>query len=85
MLKKKNTTIEKEALEIIYVVKKFRHYLLGNSFVFYVDHQALLYLVNKPMVTCQITRWLSLLQEFDFKVVYNPCRIHFAFISNWSW
>jgi hypothetical protein len=42
------------------------------TFFFYVDHQALLYLINKPMVTCQIVRWLLLIQEFDFKVVYKP-------------
>jgi hypothetical protein len=38
----------------------------------------LLYLVNKPVVTCQIARWLLLLQEFHFKVVYKPSRIHFV-------
>jgi hypothetical protein len=41
------TTTEKEALAMIYVVKKFRHYLLENDLIFFVDHQALLYLVNK--------------------------------------
>jgi hypothetical protein len=46
--------------------------------VFYVDHQTLLYLVNKPMVTGRIARWLLFLQEFDFKVVYKPSRIHFV-------
>jgi hypothetical protein len=70
--KKNNIAIDKEALEVIYAIKKFRHYLLGNSFVFYVDHQTLLYLVNKPMVIGQIAIWLLLLQEFDFKVVYKP-------------
>jgi hypothetical protein len=70
---KNHTSIEKEALAVIYAIKKFRHYLLGNSFVFYVYHQTLLYLVNKPMVIGRIAIWLLLLQEFDFKVAYKPC------------
>jgi len=75
--KKNYTTTEKEILAMIYVVKKFRHYLLGNNFTFFVDHQALLYLVNKPIVTSQIARWLLLLQKIDFKVIFKPSRVHF--------
>jgi hypothetical protein len=73
MVQKTNyTTTEKEALAMIYDVKKFKHYLLRNSFIFFMDHQALLYLVNKPIVIGQIARWLLLLQEFDFKVIFKP-------------
>jgi hypothetical protein len=36
------------ALIMVFVLHKFRHYLLSNMFVFYVDHMALVYLVNKP-------------------------------------
>jgi hypothetical protein len=32
---------------MVYVFHKFHHYLLGKTFVFYVDHMALLYLVRK--------------------------------------
>jgi hypothetical protein len=42
------TTIEKEALGMVYALHKFRFFLLGNKFVFYVDHMVLVYLVNKP-------------------------------------
>jgi hypothetical protein len=31
-------TTEKEFLVMIYAMKKFRHYLLGNNFIFFVDH-----------------------------------------------
>ena len=44
---KNYTTTKQEGLGMIYVVKKFRHYLLANKFVFFSYHQALLYLVNK--------------------------------------
>jgi hypothetical protein len=42
------STIEKKALVMFFALQKFRHYLLSNKFVFYVDHMALVYLVNKP-------------------------------------
>jgi len=31
-------TIEKKTLAMIYAMKKFRHYLLGKNFIFFVDH-----------------------------------------------
>jgi len=31
----------KEALAMVFSLHKFRQYLLGNKFVFYVDHMAL--------------------------------------------
>ncbi len=43
--KRNCTTIEKEALAMVYALHKFKHYLLGNWFVFYVDHMALVRLV----------------------------------------
>ena len=61
---------------MVYVVKKFWHYLLANKFVFFMDHQALLYLVNKPYMTGRITRWLLILMEFDFTVTVMKGRMH---------
>ena len=45
---KNYTTTEREGLGMIFAVQKFRHYLLGYPFTFYVDHDALKYLINKP-------------------------------------
>ncbi|KAL3701750.1 hypothetical protein R1sor_019772 [Riccia sorocarpa] len=70
------TTTEREALAMVYAVKKFKPYLQGNKFVFFVDHQALTYIVNKVHITGRIARWLLLLQEFDFTVVYKPGKIN---------
>jgi hypothetical protein len=54
-------TIEKEVLVMIYAIKKNCHCLLENKFTFFVDHQVLIYLVNKPIEIGQIARWLLLL------------------------
>jgi hypothetical protein len=49
---------------------------LGNKFVFYLDHIALVYLVNKPQVSGRLARWLLLFFEYDFIVVYKPNKTH---------
>ena len=36
------STSEREGLGMIFAVKKFKHYLLTNKFIFFTDHQALL-------------------------------------------
>jgi hypothetical protein len=41
-------TTEREPLAMVYALHKFKHFLLVNKFVFYVDHMAMVYLVNKP-------------------------------------
>ena len=73
---KNYTTTKREALAMVYALNKFRHYLLGNKFVFYVDHMALVHLVNKQQVSGRIARWLLLFLEYDFTVVYKPGRSH---------
>jgi hypothetical protein len=35
------STTKREALVMAFPLHKFKHYLLGNKFVFYVDHMAL--------------------------------------------
>ncbi len=56
---------------MVYAIHKFRHYLLGNMFTFFVDHMALVYLVNKPQVSGRLIKWLLLILEYDFKIVYK--------------
>ncbi len=55
---------------------KFKRCLLGNKFVFYVYHIALVFLVNKPQVSRIIAKWLLLFFNYDFTIVYKPCRTH---------
>ena len=63
---KNYTTTEREGLGMVYAVKKFKHYLLANKFVFFSNHQALMYLVNKSCNTGRLVRWFLILLEFDF-------------------
>lgn len=42
-----HTTTEREGLAMVYVLQKFRHYLLGAHFKMFTNHSTLKYLVNK--------------------------------------
>jgi hypothetical protein len=48
--KKNYNTTEREGLAMVYALQKFRHYLLGKHFKMFIDHSALKYLVNKPVL-----------------------------------
>ncbi len=61
---------------MVFALHKLRHYLLGNKFVFYVYHMALVYLVNKPHVSRRIIRWSLLFLEYDFTIMYKPSKTH---------
>ncbi len=57
---------------MMYVLHKFHHYLLGNKFIFHVDHMVLLYLVQKPQVSRKIARWLFFfLEYFSFEIIVH--------------
>ena len=42
--------IEREGLEMVYALHKFRHYLLRKTFKMFTNHSTLKYLVNKPVL-----------------------------------
>ena len=70
------STTEREALGMVFSVQKFRHYLLGKLFHFYVDHQALLYLINKVLIQGRLMQWMLFLQEYNFKIFHKPGKHH---------
>ena len=52
---------EKEFLVVIHVINKFRHYIIGYEIFMHTDHFAIVYLMNKPLTSDRVTRWLLLL------------------------
>ena len=69
-------TTERECLAMVFLVKKFRHYLICNPIVIFVDHIAIKYFVNKAEVSGRLARWILLLEEFDNIVEYKLGRMH---------
>jgi hypothetical protein len=64
--------IEREGLEMVYDLHKFKHYLLGAHFKMYTDHYTLGYLMKKPVFWGRIHRWLLLFHKCDFEVIMKP-------------
>eukprot|EP00253_Pinus_taeda_P031150 PITA_31150 len=44
----------------------------GFEVFVHTDHSAIKYLMNKPLTSCRVTRWLLLLQEFNIAIVDKP-------------
>ena len=62
------TTIKKEMLALVFVVDKFRSYLLGSKVIIFTDYAALKYLLAKKDVKPRLIHWVLLLQEFDLEI-----------------
>ena len=55
--KKNYTTSKWEGLGMVFPIKRYRLYLLANKFVFFTNHQALMYLMNKLCKTGRNVQW----------------------------
>lgn len=63
------TVTEKEVLAVIYVLNKFKHYIIGYEIFFHTNHSAIKYLVNKTTISGKLARWLLLVQIFNITIV----------------
>ncbi|XP_061704165.1 uncharacterized protein K02A2.6-like [Cydia pomonella] len=69
--------IDREALAIIYGIRKFHQYLYGRKFILRTDHKPLTYIfgdkVGIPvMAASRLQRWAVLLSGYDYTIEYVP-------------
>nr|KYP74091.1 Retrovirus-related Pol polyprotein from transposon 17.6 [Cajanus cajan] len=62
---------EKELLAVVFVVQRWRHYLLDRHFIVRTDHYNLKYLLDQRLTTVFQQKWLVKLMEFDFSIEYK--------------
>ena len=65
------STMEKEALAVVFAVKHFRFYLLGKRFSVITDNNALRWL-HSLEPKGRIALWIMDLQEFEFDIQHRP-------------
>lgn len=70
-------TTEREALGVVWAVKKFRGYLEGAVTIVQSDHQPLKWLMSLKSPSGRLARWSLSLQEFDLRIDYisGKCNI----------
>ena len=74
---KRYSQLEKEALAIIFTVRKFHDYIYGCHFTLYSDHKPLQYLLNesKPlptMASSRIQHWAITLSAYSYTIKHKP-------------
>ena len=65
-------THDLELAAVIYALKLWRHYLLGNRCEIYTDHQSLKYLFTQPDLNLRQQRWLEKIADYDLGISYTP-------------
>lgn len=73
---KNYSQLHREALGIVYAVKKFSKYLYGKEFTIYTDHQGLKEIFHPSKKTpavaaARLQRWAIYLSTFKYKIVHR--------------
>ena len=66
------STIEQEALAIVWSISKLRHYLEGQKFTLVTDHKPLAWLDRKAYQNGRLARWSLGLQAMEYEILHRP-------------
>jgi len=66
------STIEREALAVIYALRKFRNFVFATGVTIFSDHNPLMYLRKCAPKSAKLARWAFELQEFNILWSYRP-------------
>ena len=69
-------TTNKEALAVVWALKKYRYILLGYEIIAYVDHQSLVSIFKNTLPQGRLGRWALSVQEYNIKLKYKPGKMN---------
>ena len=64
-------TYEKEMLEILHALKKWRPYLMGRHFKVKTDHDSLKYFLEQRLSSEEQQNWVTKMLGYDFEIIYK--------------
>lgn len=78
---KKYGQIQKEALAIVFALKKFHQFLYGRRFTIVTDHRALISMFapdkgTPALAANRLARWALLLGQYDYNIEYRRTKQH---------
>jgi len=65
-------THDLELAAVIFALKIWRHYLLGDKVLIYTDHKSLKYVFTQRELNMRQRRWLELMADYDIELQYHP-------------
>ena len=73
--------IDKEGAAVIFALKKFNQYLLGNKFKLSVDNKTIRKVFDpssdiSPIAVSRLVRWALILSQYDYEIEFKPTKDH---------
>ena len=73
--------IDKEGASVIFAMKKFNQYLLGNHFTIITDNKAVRKIFDphtelSPIAAARLVRWALILNQYDYKIEFKQTKEH---------
>jgi hypothetical protein len=62
---------EKEMMEILRALKKWRPYLIGRNFKFKIYHDSLKYFLEQRLSSEEQQKWVTNILGYDFEIIYK--------------
>ena len=69
-------TNDLELAVVIFALKIWRHYMLGDQVLIYTDHKSLKYIFTQKELNMRQRRWLKLMVNYDIDLQYHPRKIN---------
>jgi len=69
-------THDLELAAVIFALKIWRHYLLGDKVLIYTDHKSLKYIFSQKELNMRQRRWLELMADYDIDLQYHPGKVN---------